>query len=106
MVISSYHLKHGRDTPTIITGHLFYLRWRGSGFFLKWTSFRLPRDPIIVEILGHVNLFGGQMFTSSCATRESGGMIQSCLLEERGYRFYSHYTITGASHTLEPHVPG
>lgn len=26
-------------------------------------------------------------------------------LEERGYRFYFHYTITGAPRTLEPHVP-
>ena len=26
-------------------------------------------------------------------------------LQERGYRFYSHYTITGAPRVLEPHVP-
>jgi hypothetical protein len=27
-------------------------------------------------------------------------------LEERGYRFYCHYTVTGAPRSLEPRVPG
>lgn len=80
-------------------------------FYLPWLMNRLR-----VGFVRSPNPFSGAMYTLSLRPENVHSIVfwsksyASLLphlnqLEERGYRFYCHYTITGAPRILEPYVP-
>lgn len=80
-------------------------------FYMTWFMNRLRAGSA-----DYPNPFGGQMCTVSLRPEDVHSIVfwskyyRQLLphldeLDRRGYRFYCHYTITGAPRTLEPQVP-
>jgi hypothetical protein len=80
-------------------------------FYMPWLMNRLRAGSV-----DYPNPFGGQVCTISLRPEDVHSIVfwskyyRQLLphldeLEECGYRFYCHYTITGAPRALEPHVP-
>lgn len=79
--------------------------------YMPWFMNRLQAGSV-----DYPNPFGGQMCTISLRAEDVHSIVfwsKNCSpllpnldeLEQRGYRFYCHYTITGAPRALEPRVP-
>lgn len=80
-------------------------------FYMPWLMHRLDAGNV-----SYPNPFGGKVSTVSLRPEhvhsivfwsKHYGTFLDYLdeIEKRGYRFYCHYTITGAPRLLEPHVP-
>jgi hypothetical protein len=80
-------------------------------FYVEWFMNRLRAG-----FVRYPNPFGGQVYTVSLRpedvhsivfwSKQYGPLLPHLdELAGRGYRFYCHYTITGAPRALEPHVP-
>lgn len=81
-------------------------------FYMPWFMNRLRAGSV-----SYPNPFGGQIHTVSLRPEDVHSIVfwskfygpflgHIDELESSGYRFYAHYTITGAPRQLEPHVPG
>ncbi len=81
-------------------------------FYMPWLIKRLQAG-----FVSYPNPYNGQVYTVSLRPEDVHSIVfwskhyEQLLphldeLTERGYRFYFHYTITGASRVLEPHAPG
>jgi hypothetical protein len=80
-------------------------------FYMPWLMNRLRAGSV-----GYPNPFSGEVYTISLQPEDVHSIVfwskhyapllpHVDELEEWGYRFYFHYTITGAPRALEPHVP-
>lgn len=80
-------------------------------FYMPWFMNRLRAGTV-----DYPNPFGGQVCTVSLRPEDVHSIVfwtKYCKkllphldeLSQRGYRFYCHYTITGAPRVLEPYVP-
>jgi hypothetical protein len=81
-------------------------------FYSQWLVNRLRAG-----FVRYPNPFSGEVYTVSLRPEDVHSIVfwskhyapllpHLDELEEGDYRFYFHYTITGAPRTLEPHVPG
>jgi hypothetical protein len=80
-------------------------------FYMPWLMHRLAEGAV-----SYPNPFSGQVHEVSLRPEDVHSIVfwskhygpllpHLDALTERGYRFYCHYTITGAPRALEPHVP-
>ncbi len=80
-------------------------------FYMPWFMNRLRAGSV-----AYPNPFGGQVHTVSLRPEHVHSLVfwsknyrpflpHLDEIADRGYRFYAHYTITGAPRSLEPHVP-
>jgi hypothetical protein len=81
-------------------------------FYTDWLMNRLRAG-----FVRYLNPFSGEVYTVSLEPEDVHSIVfwskhygpllpHLDELEQRGYRFYCHYTVTGAPRALEPRVPG